>query len=184
MLWAVGAWIALSRSAPWCRVLCGTIFSIALFFCHLTTVGLYAVIVAGYEIQRSTRVLRISKWNAVCNLLVGTSIFIAPLVLFIASSTWGEASSSIGYVYPWGWTKLITFWRALMSGSWLLDNLMGVVVAMFIVILICHGRLQVNRFMYLPLILLLLTYVIMPERLLSGRGIHVRRDSWKTAIVT
>jgi hypothetical protein len=174
LLWAVGAWISLSRSAPWFRILCGTLFSIALFFCHLATVGLYAIIVAGYEVQRSTGALGISKWKAVRDLLVGASIFVAPLLLFIASSTSGEASSVIDYVYPWGWTKLITIYRVLMSGNWLLDNLMVVVVAMFIVILICHGRLQVYKFMCLPLILLLITYLVMPETLLSGRYVDTR----------
>src|SRR5262249_43917027 len=60
MLWAAGLWIGMHHAPSWRRFLYGTISAVTLFFCHLVALGLYAVIVAGYEVQRSAATVRMN----------------------------------------------------------------------------------------------------------------------------
>ena len=68
LLWAVGLWIRLGRFGPGFRFVFGTVASTILFFSHLVTLGLYAVVVAGYELQRSIATSRSSKKAAAADL--------------------------------------------------------------------------------------------------------------------
>jgi hypothetical protein len=51
-LWALAAWVALrDRLWPW-RFAVSTLFTLALFFCHLYVVGVYGLVLLGFELQR------------------------------------------------------------------------------------------------------------------------------------
>ena len=51
-LWALTAWIALrERSWPW-RIAVSTVFAVALFLCHLYTVGVYGLVLLAFELRR------------------------------------------------------------------------------------------------------------------------------------
>jgi hypothetical protein len=51
-LWAFAAWVALrERLWPW-RFAVSTLFTAALFFCHLYVVGVYGLVLLGFELQR------------------------------------------------------------------------------------------------------------------------------------
>ena len=175
LLWAIGIWVFLSHSSPWLRLFVGTILTISLFFCHLAALGLFAVTVAGYELQRSCRTLRTSEWLADRDLFIGAAIFIVPFVLYIISSTSGHTVNTFIYAQPWFRQKLITFYLSLMSGNWLLDAAMIGLFGLFIIFVGLLGRFRLAKSMYFPLAILLITYLVLPiTGLLSGAYIDTR----------
>ncbi len=51
-LWALAAWVALrDHSWPW-RLSVSTLFAVTLFFCHLYAVGVYGLVLLGFELRR------------------------------------------------------------------------------------------------------------------------------------
>ncbi len=90
-LWALAAWISLrDHTWPW-RLTASAAFVIALFFCHLFSVGLYGLGLLAFELQR--------LWMMRDQPLRGRSIdfcataipFLPVIPLLIASPTWGLA---------------------------------------------------------------------------------------------
>jgi hypothetical protein len=174
LLWAIGIWVFLRHSSPWLRLFVGTILTISLFFCHVAALGLYAFTIAGYELQRSCRTLRTSEWLADRDLLIGAAIFIAPFVLFISSTTSHTVNKFI-YAQPWFGHKIITFYRSLMSGDWLLDAAMIGLFGLFVIFVRFLGRFRLAKSMYFPLSILLITYLVLPySGLFSGGYIDTR----------
>jgi len=173
LLWAVGLWIRIGRLGPWLRLLCGTVIATTLFFSHLMTLGFYAIVVAGYELQRSMGTFRSSKKAAAADLVVGASIFLLPLLLFLLSSTAGEAKSELSYAQPFIWAKASAL-ETLLSGNLLVNESQIVLITLFLLVGVLHGRLQIARPMYLALTMLIVTYLLMPSQALSGGLIDYR----------
>jgi hypothetical protein len=95
-LWAFVAWVALrDRAWPW-RYVVSTLFATGLFFCHLYAVGLYAVVVAAFEMQR---LLTKQDEPFLRRLLIFAASglpFLPVVVLLARSPTWGAVNS-----YSW-----------------------------------------------------------------------------------
>ncbi len=142
LLWATGIWIILSRSAAWLRIFSGSILAVALFFSHAAALGLYAIIVAGYELQRSLETLRRSKRLAASGPAIGASIFIIPTYLFIRSPTALSAASSIRYAHPWLWHKAFIIFNGFVSGNWLADISLLAAAILFLTFVRFHGRVR------------------------------------------
>ncbi len=53
-------------------------------------------------------------------------------------------------------------YRTLMAGNWMLDHLTLVVVVLCVILFTIHGKLQIAKSMHLVLVMLVITYVIMP----------------------
>jgi len=173
LLWAVGLWIRLGRFGPGFRFVFGTVASTTLFFSHLVALGLYAVVVAGYELQRSIATSRSSKKAAAADLAIGASIFLLPLTLFLLSSTAGEAGAEISYAQPFIGEKLKAL-ESLLSGYHLLNALQIALVTFLLLVGILHGKLRIARPMYLALTMLIATYLLMPWQALSAGLIDYR----------
>ena len=171
MLWAAGLWLMMSRKTPWLRLLCGTISSVVLFFCHLVALGLYAIFVAGYEVQRGAAAVRGNMWAALRDLSVSAAIFLIPGLLFLSSPTSGEALQ-ISYGNP-VWKPLIVY-RTLQSGNLILDHVTFAVIALGLMLALWSNSLHLARSMYLPLAMLLAAYLVAPSWLLSARFVDVR----------
>jgi len=175
LLWATAVWIGLADSASMgVKLLWGTALSLALFFSHLIACGLFAVIVAGYEIQCALPMLRHQRARAFRNLLVGASIFIVPIGLFFISSTAAEASNKTSHSLVNLLRTPPIFVRALLSGDYLVDFVSLAAIVACLGILIGRGRLIVARPMVLPLILLVLSFLVMPHELFGGWGADTR----------
>ncbi len=96
-LWALAAWVALrDRFWPW-RFTVSTLFALALFFCHLYVVGIYGLVLLGFELQR----MWAKRAEPLVPRLVGflsTGLpFLIVIVLLCISPTW----RSVNYYY---WT--------------------------------------------------------------------------------
>ena len=175
LLWATAVWIALAAgSGTGAKLLWGTALSLALFFSHLIACGLFALIVAGYEIQRAIPMLRQQRAQALRNLLVGASIFVVPIVLFFASSTAGEAGNKASHSLVNLLRTPPIFVRALLSGDYLIDSVSVGAVLAALGILIARGRLIVARPMVLPVILLAVCFLAIPHELFGGWGADTR----------
>lgn len=172
MLWAAAIWVALNGTAPWFRFVCGTLLSVALFFCHLVSVGEFAIIVAGYELQRNAATVRVRPWIAFRDLLTRAAIFIAPVLLFMASSTAGAAAEAWRFAQPW-WNRFAAY-RTLGSSSIPADALMLLVFFTGAIIVALYGRVQIAKSMYLPLAMLVVAHLVAPSLLYSSALLDVR----------
>ncbi len=175
LLWATAVWIDLAaRPGIVAKLLWGTAFSLVLFFSHLIACGLFAVIVAGYELQRAFPMLRRQTARAIRGLVVGASIFILPIGLFFASATVGEAGNKTSHSLVNLLRTPPIFVRALLSGDYLVDLVSLAAVAACLGILVWRGRLVLARPMALPLILLAFSFLAMPHELFGGWGADTR----------
>jgi hypothetical protein len=169
--------------------------SVILFFCHLAALGLFGIIVAGYELQHSATTFRTSHRIAWRGLLVGATIFILPLLLFMMSTTAGEVgvAKSIGSddgisIPTTGWTakafryaKALLFWKPvtayrtiMMSGDLILDHLLLAVSAICLAVVACYGRLRMAKSMVVPLAMLVVTYLVMRNQVLGVQFVESR----------
>lgn len=175
LLWAAAVWIGLAAgSGTGAKLLWGTALSLALFFSHLIAFGLFALIVAGYEIQRAAPMLRQQRVQALRNLLVGASIFVVPIALFFASSTAGEAGNKTSHSLVNLLRTPPIFVRALLSGDYLIDFVSVAAVSAALGILVARGRLVVARPMALPVVLLAVCFLAIPHELFGGWGADTR----------
>ncbi len=175
LLWATAIWINFGdRPGVGARLLWGTALSLALFFSHLIACGLFAVIVAGYEIQRAIPMLRHRPTQALRNLLAGASIFIAPIGLFLASPTAAEASNKTSHSLVNLLRTPAILVRVLLSGDYLIDFVTVAAILACLGLLVRRGRAVVARPMALPVALLGLCYLAMPHELFGGWGADTR----------
>lgn len=94
MLWAIAAWIELrERAWPW-RYAVSTAFVIALFFCHLVSAALYAVILFAYEAGRVWPARKHLTRSRVFDFCAAGIPFLPVIPLLLMSPTWGLATEN------------------------------------------------------------------------------------------
>src|SRR6185295_2277052 len=90
-LWALAAWISLrDRAWPW-RFAASAAFVIALFFCHLFSVGLYGIGLLAYEVQRLWMTRDRPLKGRLFDFCATVIPFLPVIPLLMASPTWGLA---------------------------------------------------------------------------------------------
>ncbi len=162
MLWAVAGWVLLrERHVAW-RLAWGGAMAVVLLFCHLVAVGLFAIVVAGMELQRAFRTRRTDPMAAVRGLAVSALPFVFVLAVFAAvSPAAGEARQAMAYHGGLGWKPLVAYRSLLTTIGWL-DVVTLVPVLAVVVFAAWRRRLRVAFPMALPLGLLVATFVAMP----------------------
>jgi hypothetical protein len=161
-LWATAAWMAnFSNSWPR-RLILGALFSIALFFCHLMALGLYALFIAGLEIEKSVRTVLLRPLPAVAGLALAAIQFIPVAILLwfspTAADTGGEALYlPIRKVY----SPFLTF---TVGHPWL-DILSAVLLLACIALGVRALNWRFARPMRVPAILLVMAFVLLPNHL-------------------
>jgi len=177
VLWASALWIALAWRSAATRIVIGTLLATALFFCHLIACGLFGVIVAGFALQRAYDQRyhdnRLNRGAALGELLTSGLIFVLPALLFLASPTAEGSHLTSHKLVNLLWTPLL-FIRALLSGNWVIDALLLVLVPLALVILWRCAQPFIARSMRLALILLVVTFIFMPHQLFGGWGADTR----------
>jgi hypothetical protein len=173
LLWATAIWTRLSERAAAVRMLLGTLLSTTLFFCHIIAYGLFAVIVAGYELRRVVEAPRNIGLATICSLAASASIFVVPAALFFLSPTAGVDGTTTHSLLNLIWTPAL-FIRVLLGANWVLDVMLLAAAVGFCVSLLAGGHLVLARSMYLALALLLVTYLLIPHQLAGDWGADSR----------
>lgn len=159
-LCATAAWLALREHSWWLRLLVGSVFAVALFFVHMITLGLYAVAVAGYELQRAF--LGPRRLDArLAGLALGAGQFVLPLVLFlIASPTRVVVGGEWQYK---AFEKFASPLATLTIGHFGVDVATIVGLGIAAMIILCYGRIRLAGQFGLGLVLLVLAFLTLPH---------------------
>jgi len=166
LLWGFALWVRMSASASRWRLACGTLFALALFFCHLVAFGLYAVAVAGHELQKAIDAWRRERRLAIRDLLIGAAQFAPAMLLYANLSPTGQITSS-GFFYNI-FEKLASPIVTLTSGSAMIDALSAVMLVMAAALVALFGHVAVARRSGLTLIALFAAFLALPAGTLDG----------------
>ena len=154
-------WLALGERPWWLRLLIGIVFSVALFFAHMIALGLYAVAIGGFELQRAAALWRRSPPTAIGLLAVGAGQFIPPLAMFVAQSPTKAVVGGTWLYKPF--EKLASPIVTLTAGDPALDLVTAAGLAIAAVLILLFGRVRLARAAWLALTSLILAFLLLPH---------------------
>ncbi len=163
VLWGLGAWIAVYDGPYAKRLLVGAGCALVIFFCHLAAFGLFGLTVSGYTLARTLRERGRSIRPLARNAALLFAIFLAPIVLLALSPTGGQAHAPTAYV----WIARLVALRTLFSDDVLLDICLLLLIVL-IVFSFTRRYLRIDPDMRLPLTLVLLAFLLMPETIMTS----------------
>lgn len=164
---AFAAWIAL-RERHWAwRVALGCVFALAIYLAHLLAFGLYAVMVAGYELGQVWR-LRKPALIALRDLAIGGVPFLPALVLMHMNSSTGR----IIYANPL--RKLDLLFSVFDDYSRPFDVTCFVIAVLAVGFAFWRRWVRLAPEMALPLLGLVAVYLAMPTQLFTAAGVERR----------
>jgi len=159
---AAALWIGLRERSAWLRLPFAALLATAIYFAHLFAFGVYVVVILGYEaarLRQQRRLTSIAGIGALCGAII---TFVPALAIFVAAR--GPAG-----VTDIGWSRFVRKLDLLYN---IVDNYQPwfdiatfvLLVALFIAVAV--GRaITISRVMVLPLVLLCLAQLAMPNRL-------------------
>jgi len=168
MLWGVAAWVALGRAPAGLRLAVGTAFGVVVMFSHLVAFGLYAMVLAGLALHDALSERQGGARAMLGHLLAPALPVAVALAVFVAlSPTASEVRQPIAYQGWIGWKPLMA-WRTLQGGWPGLDLATLAPVAVLGLGLLAMRRLVLVPAMLAPLLLLGITYLVMPYSLFGS----------------
>jgi hypothetical protein len=160
---AFAAWIAL-RQRHWAlRILLGCAFVVAIYLAHLLAFGIYAVMVAGYEVGQVWR-LRMKFGAAARALIIGGAPFLPALALMAMNSSTGR----IIYANPL--RKIDLLFSVFDNYSRPFDVVCFVLVVLAVAFAFQRRWVKLAPEMAGPLIGLVILYLAMPTQLFTAAG--------------
>jgi hypothetical protein len=173
MLWGVTIWIIIAPRPEWQRLAVGSAVAVALFFAHLAALGVYAVLVAGIELQRVFG--KPLPWGQrLRRLVVGALPFAVPLgLLLFASPTGGKVGDAVVFNLWLGW-KPLALYRTLLSGNALLDAVTPIVLGLALIAALFGGMIRTAPPIRLALAALVLTFLVAPSDLMGALWLDAR----------
>ena len=171
-LFAVAAWIGLRDRWRWqVRVPLFALVALGLFFCHMFALGVYALVIGGFELGRSLSQRDRPLHRHLTDWAIGGAQFILPVGLWFATAV----GSSAG-VTEYG--SLGTKFSSLVSMVFFHIKGVGVATLIFLVVLIIGGLItksfRLDQRMKVPMIVLSIAALAMPEWLFSSWGADLR----------
>jgi hypothetical protein len=164
-LFALALWIAL-RSRPWLRLALGAAFALVLFFAHLLAFGLYGVMVIGYEagaiLQCRQRLVR-----AMGTLILAGTPFLPPFVIYLLFTP-KAGDGHIAYL-PLSY-KITSFFLIFGNYSLPFDLTCFAIAVLATSVAFWRRWVRLHPAMVVPLALLFLTYLIMPDKFGTASG--------------
>jgi hypothetical protein len=161
-LWATAAWSANLSSAWPRRLILGAVFSIALFFCHLMALGLYALVIAGLEIERAVRTILLRPLPAAAGLALAAAQFIPVAILLWFSPTAADTGGDALYLPV---RKLYSPFLTFTVGHPWLDVLAAVLLLACAALGLRALKWRFARPMRVPAILLVMAFALLPNHL-------------------
>lgn len=159
MLVALALWLRWRQRPWWQRLLAGSLAATALFFCHAVALALYALVIAGYELQRSVFTARTSVKCAAGELALGAATFLPALALLLASPTGDLTGQLILFNLP---EKILSPFLLMSTGIPLVDLVSLPFMALLVGTIFFGLRLRLASSMTLALIFLLLAFLFSP----------------------
>ena len=180
MLWCVGFFIRMRERPALVRFGWGFLAALALLFAHLAAFGVYALIVAGMEIQANSESLLRRPRTAITRLVLSALPLLLIVGLFyLLSPTAGVASSPVRL-------QAASFFELLQHKFWLvrqtlsghentrLDFVNTALVAVLVVVAFIFAKPRLAKEGALAIVLLCLVFLAAPGDLLSGSYFDAR----------
>lgn len=171
---AIGLWIKLKNISSIINILLFSTISTTLYFCHLYTLGIYAIFVIGYELGAYNK----SNNNFFSfNIIKAALQFLPPIILyFIWWINYSQNGHFVFYNYGDFPTKIIALLSPLafdFSRSDLASVLL-IFISLFILRCFYNKGISIYDNMKIPLLLLLVVTIAMPSSLAGAWGTDFR----------
>jgi hypothetical protein len=163
---AFAAWIALARRPALPRLLVGTAAALALFFAHLLAFGLFAVMIAGYELGLAWRG-RGEPVAASARLASAVLPFLPALALLFLASP-GSATGAVSFGHPL--RKLDLLFSVFDNYHRPFDIACFAAVLLAGALAFWRRWAKLDASMALPLAAVALIYLAMPSRIATAAG--------------
>jgi hypothetical protein len=168
---ATALWIGLCERPAWLRLPLAALLATAIYFAHLFAFGAYAFVILGYEVARLRRQGRWASAGGLGALCAAFIPFVPALVVFLAT----RGPSAVGDI---AWSRFVRKFDLIFN---IVDNyypwfdIASLVLLVTVFVAAAVGRaITVSRVMVLPLALLCLAQLAMPNRLFGGTGVDHR----------
>lgn len=170
--WVFAAWVRFRDRALFVTLPFFSVCGLGLFFSHLYGLGVYGILVGGFELHRSLAGWRAGTLKPVREWTLTIGQFVVPAILFLFFSETSNRLGEIAYEdIVW---RIKGLFHPFVNYSRPLDFVTGIVLAILVLIGLFRKTLIIHPFMILPLGLLAATYVLLPNTLLSGHGVALR----------
>jgi hypothetical protein len=174
-LWTLAAWIHWRERPVLFRLAVFSLLSTGLFFAHLYALGLYAVSIAGLELSEFGRRAGAAR-RLMRRLPVAAGQFAVPVLLFLFKSpTAGDvqAFSYFDLAFHF-WHKIRAAHQVLLSYHVWFDRLTFVALGAALIAALALRWVEFDRRMLLPLALLVLVFLALPQGLMGGLLVDFR----------
>jgi hypothetical protein len=166
-LTALACWIGLRQRAPVLRHALVFVLALAIYFSHLFAFGAYGLLILGYELAlwRQERTALLRRLSAV------GGQFLLPIILFITTMGGGD-----GGMLSWSriYRKLDILYNILDNYVPVLDIASFVVLVLLFALGFWRRAIRLAPALALPLLLLLLAQLAMPNRIFGAAGVDHR----------
>jgi hypothetical protein len=169
LLVAVALWIALCKRAVVWRIVVATPLSLALYFAHFFAFGAYAVVIFGFELGRLGR----RRWRgegAWRDFLVAGVPFLPAVAIFLANAR-GPGG---GIAYSRLVRKLDLLFNVFDNYVLWFDIASFAVLCLAVALAAGRRKVRIAPAMALPLGLLCLAQIAMPNRIIGAAGVDHR----------
>jgi len=170
--WVFAAWVRFREGSLALTLSLFSLCCVALFFSHLYGLGVYGILVGGYELHRSLARWRGGSLKIVREWTLTIGQFVVPAILFLFFSETSNRLDAIKYgEFMW---RIKGLFHPFINYSRPLDVFTGVALGALFLIGLKQKTLIIHSFMIIPLCVLAVIYVLLPNDLLSGHGAALR----------
>ena len=164
--WIFAAWVRFRDRPISIRFPVFSLFSICLYFSHLYGVGIYGILVGGYELHRCLSRQRGENLKSVQEWTVTVGQFVAPAILFLFCSE--TTSNWDGIQYGNYLLRLTGLLHPFVNYSTPLDVLTGLALGALLIVGLWQRKLIIHPFMFIPFGVLVTIYATIPDLMFSG----------------
>ena len=164
---AFAAWIALRRRHWLLRLVIGTAFALAIYISHLLAFGMYAVMIAAYELGQ-IRLQRKRLTLALRDLVIGGAPFLPALALMMQNSSTGRI------IYGNPLRKLDLLFSVFDDYSRPFDVICFVLIVVAIGFAYWRRWVRLAPEMVLPVLGLVAVFLALPSQLFTAAGVDRR----------
>lgn len=170
-LWGLALWIHWSHRSTVFRLAVFSMVSLAIFFCHLYALGVYGLCILGDTLYRHTQQKGEIVWK---EWGISMAQFLLPAILFIGFSPTAGSGALQGVEFGDFGRKFGAIFQSINNYSHLFDGITFALLAGLFLIGYGAGSVRLNPRMHFPLLLLVLFFLLMPEKLLTAQGADTR----------